>query len=469
MYQALVEKMHIHQFRKRSRYKNSFAAPYLIWNPKQAHEAEDSGEDIKGFLAHSDNLNVKILLMDALRKGNYDVQLATETFIAYYNETKFLIEHGNVDEFAKIFTTDHFTKTKDFEFVTSSLNCSKETALINYYRWKSSSPSRPLQYLKMKQERHKESDVCEICDTGGALIVCDRCNKAYHLYCLAPPLTDIPEGDWFCSECTTRSPSKLRIHKISSISPQDKSSRASHFFEVDACLNSALPGRFESLKFIHKELFSGLEKPSICPHISLSSPFRSKVKQATYTPDNMYWDRTQGFWVENQSLRQNDSSPEAKQKDSSNTTNGSNRKDDADPIGYHGDKSCRKDIQTESVGESTLDKTFSDVPVPVLRGYIYEVRIPVSPEGLLIYIQKGAGRFTTFSGYRETSTGEIGFAQKKGLFAAIGDFILEVDSVPCFKKSFAEVRSLLKTSKPGATMRVLKMFHPEDIKKHVIS
>ncbi|XP_054008845.1 E3 ubiquitin-protein ligase UHRF1-like [Hylaeus anthracinus] len=46
---------------------------------------------------------------------------------------------------------------------------------------------------------------CRVC--GGKedehnLLLCDECNNAYHLRCLNPPLTSIPEEDyWYCAEC----------------------------------------------------------------------------------------------------------------------------------------------------------------------------------------------------------------------------------------------------------------------------
>ena len=32
-------------------------------------------------------------------------------------------------------------------------------------------------------------------------MLCDGCDKGYHIYCLEPPLQSIPAGDWFCPEC----------------------------------------------------------------------------------------------------------------------------------------------------------------------------------------------------------------------------------------------------------------------------
>ncbi|KAJ9110156.1 hypothetical protein QFC20_003008 [Naganishia adeliensis] len=32
---------------------------------------------------------------------------------------------------------------------------------------------------------------------------CEKCDKPYHLGCLSPPLTEVPEGEWFCPQCTS--------------------------------------------------------------------------------------------------------------------------------------------------------------------------------------------------------------------------------------------------------------------------
>lgn len=46
---------------------------------------------------------------------------------------------------------------------------------------------------------------CRVCagkEDEHNLLLCDECNNAYHLRCLNPPLTSIPEEDyWYCQEC----------------------------------------------------------------------------------------------------------------------------------------------------------------------------------------------------------------------------------------------------------------------------
>ena len=34
-------------------------------------------------------------------------------------------------------------------------------------------------------------------------IACDGCNKEWHFECTEPPISEVPEGTWFCLECST--------------------------------------------------------------------------------------------------------------------------------------------------------------------------------------------------------------------------------------------------------------------------
>lgn len=56
-----------------------------------------------------------------------------------------------------------------------------------------------------KSEKKEERDqICEQCKSGlhgEVMLLCDRCNKGWHIYCLSPPLDVIPPGNWYCLEC----------------------------------------------------------------------------------------------------------------------------------------------------------------------------------------------------------------------------------------------------------------------------
>ena len=48
-----------------------------------------------------------------------------------------------------------------------------------------------------------QGDKCVVCeeDGGGTIILCDCCNKSFHLSCHSPPLEEAPEGEWMCYNC----------------------------------------------------------------------------------------------------------------------------------------------------------------------------------------------------------------------------------------------------------------------------
>ncbi|KAF9646855.1 hypothetical protein BDM02DRAFT_2882724 [Thelephora ganbajun] len=57
-------------------------------------------------------------------------------------------------------------------------------------------------------------DHCSSCQSFGSLVYCDGCPRAFHLWCLDPPMEpqDLPEGDkrWFCPACVMQRESSSR-------------------------------------------------------------------------------------------------------------------------------------------------------------------------------------------------------------------------------------------------------------------
>lgn len=46
--------------------------------------------------------------------------------------------------------------------------------------------------------------VCELCQGGhheDQIILCDGCDKGFHMFCLNPPMEIVPPGDWLCPMC----------------------------------------------------------------------------------------------------------------------------------------------------------------------------------------------------------------------------------------------------------------------------
>ena len=44
---------------------------------------------------------------------------------------------------------------------------------------------------------------CYICHQNtfqDKILLCERCNGEYHLFCLQPPLLSVPDNDWYCGK-----------------------------------------------------------------------------------------------------------------------------------------------------------------------------------------------------------------------------------------------------------------------------
>ncbi|EJD48519.1 hypothetical protein AURDEDRAFT_183424 [Auricularia subglabra TFB-10046 SS5] len=49
-----------------------------------------------------------------------------------------------------------------------------------------------------------DQEVCRLCgkdERGTEMLLCDGCDAGYHTFCLDPPLSAIPRGQWFCQKC----------------------------------------------------------------------------------------------------------------------------------------------------------------------------------------------------------------------------------------------------------------------------
>ncbi|WWD22060.1 hypothetical protein CI109_106548 [Kwoniella shandongensis] len=64
------------------------------------------------------------------------------------------------------------------------------------------SPRRP---AKVQTPEYQKGEVCEVCRGGHAgdkILLCDGCDRGFHIYCLDPPLASVPTNEeWFCTSC----------------------------------------------------------------------------------------------------------------------------------------------------------------------------------------------------------------------------------------------------------------------------
>lgn len=63
-----------------------------------------------------------------------------------------------------------------------------------------------------------DSAVCQICfidKDDNQVVICDNCHNGFHMYCMRPVMVNIPKGDWFCNECSSRFNARVSFDKFS--------------------------------------------------------------------------------------------------------------------------------------------------------------------------------------------------------------------------------------------------------------
>ncbi|XAR73204.1 Histone-lysine N-methyltransferase [Bertholletia excelsa] len=118
-----------------------------------------------------------------------------------------------------------------------------EQKLLSLRRLPSPPPSPPPRKFRsmvdiMKVAKHAviEHDdydhvVCVKCGSGenaDELLLCDRCDKGYHMLCLRPIVVRVPIGSWYCPSCD--------VHPLVKRFPQKK---IIDFFQIQKCSASA--------------------------------------------------------------------------------------------------------------------------------------------------------------------------------------------------------------------------------------
>ncbi|XP_022737685.1 histone-lysine N-methyltransferase ATXR6-like [Durio zibethinus] len=87
----------------------------------------------------------------------------------------------------------------------------KSTTMV--LRGRTRAPKRYSHTLFKDEDGFDCDDVCcERCgsgDFGSKLLLCDKCDKGYHLFCLRPILVSVPKCSWFCPSCSNIKKPKL--------------------------------------------------------------------------------------------------------------------------------------------------------------------------------------------------------------------------------------------------------------------
>ncbi|KAH3670904.1 hypothetical protein OGAPHI_000615 [Ogataea philodendri] len=94
-------------------------------------------------------------------------------------------------------------------FYGGKLDRSLYTDLLEYIRFLKDKESQGQQTATLDSRvaelvQKKQSNGCEKCglaDHPETILICDDCNRNYHMKCLTPVLNEVPSNDWFCEEC----------------------------------------------------------------------------------------------------------------------------------------------------------------------------------------------------------------------------------------------------------------------------
>ena len=77
--------------------------------------------------------------------------------------------------------------------------------------------------------------ICQICnydDNEDKLLLCDNCDCGYHTYCFKPVLKRVPDGNWYCFVCISKSKSE----KLCFVCGSNSTTQSSDLVKCDKCV-----------------------------------------------------------------------------------------------------------------------------------------------------------------------------------------------------------------------------------------
>lgn len=109
-------------------------------------------------------------------------------------------------------------KELTFDYQFDSFKTPFTKCLCGAYNCKGYLGRKPQEYSLEEWEERLENLPCSICeqnveDDDDKLLLCDSCHEGFHIFCLDPPLTSIPEGAWYCDKCTIKLEQEKKLKK----------------------------------------------------------------------------------------------------------------------------------------------------------------------------------------------------------------------------------------------------------------
>ncbi|XP_076897854.1 increased DNA methylation 1-like [Bidens hawaiensis] len=104
----------------------------------------------------------------------------------------------------KVFSVSKFKKHAGFSLNCPCLNLYMESGKSFFScqleAWSTEYKVKSATSAICVEDVDRNDDSCGVCGDGGELICCDNCPSTFHPACLC--VQEIPEGDWYCSNCS---------------------------------------------------------------------------------------------------------------------------------------------------------------------------------------------------------------------------------------------------------------------------
>ncbi|XP_039134068.1 uncharacterized protein LOC120271455 isoform X1 [Dioscorea cayenensis subsp. rotundata] len=156
-----------------------------------------------------DDLDLCRLFNAVKRYGGYEKVCKEKR---WRDVSRFVRSDGKISECAKhVLSQLYLEHLLDYEEYHAQLNSEvknyKKRVVYEDQRRKVSNSKRRKSSGEERVEGVSRSvfdQICEQCKSGlhgEVMLLCDRCDKGWHLHCLSPPLESVPQGNWYCLEC----------------------------------------------------------------------------------------------------------------------------------------------------------------------------------------------------------------------------------------------------------------------------
>ncbi len=196
-----------------------------LYGPLQLHllpkELKDEPEEPKKKDHHRGVANGYVLtpgFREVQEDPQFANQKANDEFWKTYQEdyikeeeTEDMILVETLPETPKKSSTAEFKNVKVSKFFDLEKWCDEEELLFkelvciygtNWNQIANIMQSKTPVQIESFFKANKYDITCHLCGTStddSQLLLCDGCDRAYHLYCLRPPLKAVPKKAWFCS------------------------------------------------------------------------------------------------------------------------------------------------------------------------------------------------------------------------------------------------------------------------------